>query len=360
MKGIRNVAIFIPHLGCPYRCSFCQQQRISAVQSPPSPESVGRTVQTHLATIPPETQTEIAFFGGTFTLIPPRLQEAYLIGVQPFLESGQVDGIRISTRPDAIEEEHLRRLRKWGVTTVELGVQSLDAEVLRRSHRGYQPAQVFSACTMIRQMGLRLGIQLMIGLPGDNKMKDLATALQVIDLQPDMVRIYPTLVIAGTELEQAYQAGIYRPLPLSEAVDITEALYARFLLARIPVIRMGLHPGEDLQQPDTVIAGPFHPAFGELVLQLLARNQARVLIRQFQGCHSGVSDATLLCAPRELSQLVGPQRGNLALLKTEFGLRRLEARSEATLPAGCLGIAPDHTAGPEMRLERERYLRMIL
>jgi histone acetyltransferase (RNA polymerase elongator complex component) len=359
MKPIRNIAIFIPHLGCPFRCCFCQQQKISATQRHPSLPQVQAIIETALLTIPPESEVEVAFFGGTFTSLSEKLQDDYLKCAQPYLQNGKIKGIRLSTRPDAIDIDRLRALQQRGVTTIELGVQSLNDEVLRLSGRGYQSTQVVTASEMIHSVGIRLGIQLMIGLPGDNRHRDMETTQQTIALAPAMVRIYPTLVIAGTELEQEFRAGNYMPLGLEEAVDITARMYCLFTQAHIPVIRMGLHPSEDLQHSDTVVAGPFHPAFGERVLQKVALDQARCLLGNYLLSKNSSQDPTLYCPPREYSQLVGPGRSNIAALKTEFGLAELKVMPDQNLSSGSLGVGDLHR-GIASVLTREQYLETII
>jgi histone acetyltransferase (RNA polymerase elongator complex component) len=358
MKPIRNIAIFIPHLGCPFRCCFCQQQKISSALRPPSRAQVINDIETALLTIPPECDVEAAFFGGTFTSIPEKLQDDYLECVQPYLDNGQIKGIRLSTRPDAIDMDRLGHLKQRGVTTIELGVQSLNEEVLWLAERGYQPDQVIESCQKIHAAGIRLGIQLMVGLPGDNLQRDLDTTRQSIGLAPDMVRIYPTLVLAGTELEKAFRAGNYLPLSLEEAVNITAAMYLLFAQAHIPVIRMGLHPSQELQRSDTIVAGPFHPAFGELVLQKVALDQARCLLNQYLPTTASGKDIILYCPPREYSQLVGPGRSNIIALQTEFGLEKLRVKSDESLPSGSLGVG-DCCRGLDETLNREQYLQTL-
>lgn len=357
MKQTRNIAIFIPHLGCPFRCCFCQQQKISSAWHPPSLAQVKQDIETALLTIPPECEVEVAFFGGTFTSIPEKMQNDYLECVQPYLDQGQINGIRLSTRPDAIDMKRLEELKHRGVTTIELGVQSLDEEVLKLSQRGYQPDQVIRSCQMIHAAGIKLGIQLMIGLPGDNLQKDLETTRQSIALAPAMVRIYPTLVIAGTQLEKAFRAGNYVPLSLKEAVNITAAIYLLFTQAHIPVIRMGLHPSEELQDSDTVVAGPFHPAFGELVLQKVALDRARCLLDMYLLQNISRQSITLYCPPREYSQLVGAKRSNIITLQKDYGLGSLAVKPETSLPPGSLGVG----CGPglEKILSREQYLQTL-
>ena len=358
MKPILNIAIFIPHLGCPFRCCFCQQQKISATQRHPSLPQVQAIIETALLTIPSESEVEVAFFGGTFTSLPEKLQDDYLQCAQPYLQNGQIKGIRLSTRPDAIDINRLGALQQRGVTTIELGVQSLNDEVLSLSGRGYRSDQVLAASEMIHTTGIRLGIQLMVGLPGDNWQRDVETTRQTIALAPAMVRIYPTLVIAGTELEQEFRAGNYLPLGLEEAVDITASMYGLFTRDQIPVIRMGLHPSEELQHSDTVVAGPFHPAFGELVLQKIALDQARCLLKNYLSPMDSGQVATLYCPPREYSQLVGPGRSNIAALQTEFGLDELKVKPDQTLAPGSLGVGDLHR-GIASILTREYYLETI-
>jgi len=357
MKQTRNIAIFIPHLGCPFRCCFCQQQKISDTMHYPSPAQVKESIEAALHTISSDTDVEVAFFGGTFTSIPEKMQNDYLECARPYLEKGQIQGIRLSTRPDAVDVNRLRELERRGVTTIELGVQSLDEEVLRLSGRGYEPEQVVEACRMIHNTSIRLGIQLMVGLPGDDLHRDLETTRQSIELAPDMVRIYPTLVIKGTELEQAYREGRYLPMTLEEAVEVTAAMYVRFRRADIPVIRMGLHPSEELQQSDTVVAGPFHPAFGELVLQKVALEQARFLLKAYLPTAASNQALILFCPPREYSQLVGPQRSNISILKREFGLDALDVNSDPGLQPGSIGVG--NYQGMMAVLPREQYLQSI-
>ena len=321
MKQTRNIAIFIPHLGCPFRCCFCQQQKISATQRPPSISLVQEIIETALVTIPSESDVEVAFFGGTFTSLPEQLQNDYLECVQPYLKNTNIRGIRLSTRPDAIDINRLEALQQRGVTTIELGVQSLDNEVLRLSGRGYQSAQVVAASEMIHTSGIRLGIPLMVGLPGDNRQRDLETTRRTIALCPATVRIYPTLIIAGTELEQEFRAGNYEPLSLEEAVEITANMYGLFTRAHIPVIRMGLHPSEELQQSDTVLAGPFHPAFWRTgSCKKVALEQARCLLKKtFIIPDICRQEPILFCPPREYSQLVRARRINIAALQPSSG-----------------------------------------
>ena len=262
-----TIPVFTPEMACPFRCVFCNQQKISGHSGSPDFEEVTQTIRSYLKTFRQgEKRVEVGFFGGTFTGIPVEIQEGYLQAVQPFLASGQVHGIRLSTRPDYIDEEVLQRLRHYGVTTIELGAQSLDEEVLRLSRRGHTVRQVEEASALIHRFGFHLGLQMMIGLPGDTLEKALATAGKIIALGASNTRIYPTLVIKGTVLHRWYNEGKYRPLSLPEAVLWSKHLLLKFEQAGVRVIRLGLHPSEGLLTGDELVAGPFHPSFRELVL----------------------------------------------------------------------------------------------
>lgn len=340
----RNIAIFIPHLGCPWRCVYCNQQRISSAAPPPTPAAVKQQIEQALSTVSPGDIVEIAFFGGNFTTIATELQLAYLQAAHPFVESGAVSGIRLSTRPDAINADILQRLKQHGVVCIELGVQSLDAEVLARSGRGHGPEAVGESAALIKAWGFQLGVQLMLGLPGDTAEKALATARAAIALQPDMARIYPTLVIEDTELARQYRAGRYQPLTLAAAVEQCHAVWQLFRAAGIPVIRMGLHSSAELND-GSVLAGPWHPAFGELVQQYDFLQRTRALLSDHCAEPEHATRLTLSVNPRDLSRLTGYRRENISRLEQEFALR-LNVKGEASLPPGSIVITePDSPAG---------------
>jgi len=260
-----TIPVFIPEEACPNRCVFCNQHRIAGSECAPSVEEVIEKVETHLLTIPAGNQIEIGFFGGNFTGIPVEGQKAYLSSVQRFIDEGQVFGIRISTRPDYISQEILTMLKKYRVTTIELGAQSLDNEVLRLAGRGHTASEVEIAAGMIRQNGFNLGLQMMIGLPGDTAEKSIFTAQEIIRLGAECTRIYPTLVIKNTDLEQQYLAGEYSPLTLEEAVSRVADIVPLFIGSGVKILRTGLHPSEGLLDKTSLVAGPFHVAFGEMV-----------------------------------------------------------------------------------------------
>jgi len=322
-----NIPIFIPHLGCPYDCIFCDQKKISAQQQVPGSAEIVAIIEQHLRTIPDPAEVELAFFGGSFTAIQNELQQEYLSIVQPYLKSGRIQGIRISTRPDCITAEGLEMLKHYGVKTIELGVQSLNDEVLRSAGRRYKAENVYQSAALIHERGFQLGIQLMIGLPGDHYERDIQTVKDTIRLAPQMVRIYPTLVIAGTALESLWQDGQYQALTLEEAITICQDMLLHFTAADIPVIRMGLYPGEELLNGGVIKAGPFHPAFGELVEQAIFREQAMMAIKLHAQRFGKAENLYLYVNERDLSKMLGQQRKNLAALRQTLGLRDLRVKT---------------------------------
>ncbi|MDD2619744.1 MAG: radical SAM protein [Syntrophomonadaceae bacterium] len=337
MKHI-NIPIFIPHLGCPFTCLFCNQRRISAAQEV-KPKNVIAIVEEHLSTIDStKHQIEIAFFGGNFTALSQGLQESYLKAVNPYLQRNIISSIRISTRPDCISAANLRFLAAWGVRTIELGVQSFNDDVLKASERGYLSVDVFKACHLICEQVFKLGLQLMIGLPGDNYQRDMESTQQAIALHPDMIRIYPTLVIADTELEHMYAQGRYKPLSLEEAVKITADMLKQFQAQSIPVIRMGLQPSEELRSPGTIIAGPFHPAFGELVEQEIFKEQAHKAIKSFMMANGPHKTISIIVHPKDISKMTGHKRKTVSYLKEFYEIDELKIRTNTTLPRNTIEV----------------------
>lgn len=354
MKHI-NIAIFIPHLGCPFSCIYCNQKVIAAQQEVPSIQDVTRTIEECLSTIPTGARVEAAFFGGNFTTVNQELQRQYLEAVQPYLKQGLIHGVRLSTRPDAISEPILDFLKKYGVTTIELGVQSLSDEVLRASARGYAAADVFKSARLIRDYGFELGLQLMVGLPGDDLAQDLFSARQAVSMGPQMIRIYPTLVLRGTVLEKMWQEGKYTPLSLDEAIAICTEMLLIFEEAGIPVIRLGLHPGEELRQEGTVLAGPFHPAFGERVEQAIYLEQARAAIKPMLDLHPELESVVLHVEEHELSKLIGYKRQNIIKLQKYFQLIDLTVRGEKDDGRNWIAVSiPD--LEPEIKIDRKTFI----
>ena len=248
--------VFVPHMGCPHTCVFCNQFRITGTWQPPDLATLACQAEEWAASS--GTLPELAFYGGSFTAINLETQTALLESAAQLKKDGRISRVRLSTRPDALDAEVLARLAHYGVDTVEIGVQSLDDEVLAASQRGHTAAQAEDAIRRVQAAGFRCGAQMMVALPGDIPEKSLATGARLVQLAPDMVRIYPTAVIRDTALAEAYAAGSYQPWPLDAVLDTVAALLDLFDAAEIPVIRVGLQAEDNLSQGD-VIAGAYHP-----------------------------------------------------------------------------------------------------
>jgi len=269
MKKNYTIPIFIPEKACPFRCIYCNQYSIANKIQSPSVDEVKETIEKYLRTFPTHGIKRLGFFGGSFTGMPIEEQNQYLNVVSPYIDLNRIESIMLSTRPDYISEEILDNLKRYKIETIELGVQSLDDEVLIKSGREHSAEDVKKSAALILQKGFKLGLQMMIGLPGDSFEKSMQTAQGIIDLGAHCTRIYPTLVIKDTVLETIYKSGKYIPLSLEEAVEWCKHLMKLFDKHNVTILRMGLHPSEGLITGDSLIAGPFHISFKELVLSAL-------------------------------------------------------------------------------------------
>lgn len=315
----RIIPIFIPHLGCPHDCVFCNQKRISGAQDPASAETVGKAISQAVSGAPEGTAFEAAFYGGSFTAIPAHEQELLLGAVLPFLVSGKVTSIRLSTRPDAIDEAVLERLRQYNVGTVELGAQSMDEGVLQASGRGHSPQDVVRASELIRGAGFKLVLQMMTGLPGDDPDKDRETARRFIAMRPNAVRIYPTVIVRDTALFDMWRAGKYAEHTVDAAVGVCAKIVPMFEEAGIPVIRIGLNPTDELSG-GSAAGGAYHPALGELVRSRVMRARAETLL---ESVPPG-ADVTLGVHRSRVSAMTGQHRENLRWLTDRFSLVSLK------------------------------------
>lgn len=266
------IPIFIPHAGCPHQCVFCNQKKISG-QKIASAAAVREQITKYLQWVKPGPENEAAFYGGSFTGLDAVLQEELFIPVDKLLLTGVIGSVRCSTRPDYITAEKLELLKRHNVTTVELGVQSLDDKVLALAERGHDAASVAEAVRLLRAYGFKVGLQLMCGMPGQTAASFFDTVAKSIALKPDMVRLYPLLVIKDTPLEDSYKRGDFMPLTVGEAAELCAAAWESFTAAGIKVIRTGLQPDEELCSPGNIVAGPFHPAFGEIVKSMVLRQK---------------------------------------------------------------------------------------
>lgn len=313
MKKHAIIPIFIPHRGCPNDCVFCNQRKITAHQTPVLPEDVHGTVETWLSTLEPRHMEtiELAFFGGSFTGIPVEEQTAFLQVAKAYKDAGRIHRIHLSTRPDYISREILDNLKRWGVDVIELGVQSFDEDVLKASGRGHDAACVYESSRLIQEYGFTLGIQLMIGLPGDTMEKDIYSARETVKIGPSIARLYPTVVIRDTALYDMYLAGAYTPMPEDNAVERTKAMYQILDAAGINIIRVGLKSSDIIADtgrqgstnsdtrpdfdgssctvaaPSSIAPGTFHPAFRQLVEGAIARESLEAqLLPLFPEMHS--------------------------------------------------------------------------
>lgn len=309
-----NIPIFIPHLGCPNSCAFCNQKKITGVCTDVRCEDVKDIISKSLLTAEEDADIEVAFFGGSFTGLDKNVQIAFLKTANEFFP--KVRGIRISTRADYINEEVIDILKKYGVTAVELGVQSTDKEVLRKNLRRHGFKEVQKAAELIKKAGFELGLQMMIGMYGSDFEKDKKTAEDIISLKPQTTRIYPTVVLKGTKLEEYYNKGIYTPYTLEEAAECAKDIYLSFIKNGIKVIRMGLHSSEDLNG-GSVVSGPYHPAFGEMVFSLIYRDgiEEKILKDKLLNCRMEI-----FAGRGETSKIIGHKKSNLLYFKQKYGV----------------------------------------
>ncbi|MCI8441835.1 MAG: radical SAM protein [Provencibacterium sp.] len=323
-----NIAFFVPHAGCPHRCSFCDQHAISGEAQPPSPDEVCQTLSGILQQ-QNHRETEIAFFGGSFTAIERKTMVALLKAASVFIGPGRFSGIRISTRPDAIDREVLSILQAYRVTSIELGAQSMDERVLLLNHRGHTAQDVRRACSLIRETGFSLGLQMMTGLYGDTDTGALQTAKELAALHPDTMRIYPTAVLRGTGLERLFREGAYRPPGVEESIPLCAELLRYFTSHGIRVIRMGLHASPELEE--RLVAGAYHPAFRELCEgELLYIEMKRRLQTLLPGAYR------ITVHPTMVSRAVGQKKRNLQRLQAAG--YHLLVRQENSLPVAALNI----------------------
>ncbi len=329
MKPKRHIIpVFVPHLGCPNDCVFCNQRKISGKREPADGETVKKAIESVIKWLPADASAELAFYGGSFTAIPAEEQIALLEAALPFLRSGAISEIRVSTRPDAVDEQRLKRLCDYGVKTVELGAQSMDDEVLKASGRGHCSADTERAAKLIKKLGLGLILQMMTGLPGDTDEKSIFTAKKLISLSPDGVRIYPTVIIRDTALYELWEKGEYGEHSVEAAVDLGARLITLFEEADIPVIRFGLNPTDELSGGEAA-GGAYHPALGELARSRAYLNCARELLSSARHDRDLVLGVGRGC----VSLMTGQKRSNIYALINEYGLNTVKI-VETEVPSG--------------------------
>lgn len=322
MKKEYIIPIFVPHLGCPNDCTFCNQKKISGQTKNVKAEDVKNTIEYYLNNFKDDNKyIEVAFFGGSFTGIDVDKQKELLSVAYEYIKNKKIDSIRISTRPDYINKEILQMLKSYGVKTIELGVQSTNDYILNKSKRGHTFEDVKKASKLIRWYGFYLGHQMMVGLPESTRLDEINTAKELIKLKPKMVRIYPVLVIHNTKLEKDYLEGKYKPLTVVQAVETCKEIVPIFREKGIDIIRIGLQNTDEITDPSVkgseVVAGPYHPAFRQLVEANLWYDD---ILKRIKEMNTKVKRVKIIINPKDVNNVVGHKRENIQKLKDVYEL----------------------------------------
>ena len=333
MKEKYIIPVFVPHLGCPNDCIFCNQKSISGQKEQMTKEKAKEIIDKFLNEIQRkagEKEIEIAFFGGSFTAIEEEKQEQLLSTAYEYVKEGKVDSIRISTRPDCINRTILKRLKKYKVKTIELGVQSANDYILKRAGRGHTFEDVKKASKLIRRYRFVLGHQMMVGLPESTRIDEINTAKKLIKLKPKMVRIYPVLVIKGTKLEKELQEGKYQPLTVVQAVETCKELVRMFASKNIDIIRVGLQNTDEITDPNykgsEVVAGPFHPAFRQLVESAMWYD---AVVNKIKKLSVKVKEVQVTVNPNDANNVIGHKKENIQKLKDTYDVDLIIKQDEA-------------------------------
>ena len=334
------VPIFLPHAGCPHRCVFCDQSSITGVRAKQTPKDINDQIEAFLKfKTARRNKVQIAFFGGNFLGMPADEIKRLLAEAAGYVKTGRVNSIRFSTRPDTIDRQRLDLIKNLPVTTIELGVQSMDERVLSATKRGHSVPDTEKAIQHLKELNYEVGVQLMVGLPGDTPERLIASARRVARLKPDFIRIYPTVVLAGSPLAAGYRKGDYVPLSLDEAVSRTKHLFLLFKSKNIRVIRMGLQASQDLDNGSTILAGPYHPAFGHLVYSEIFLDMA---VEQIESCARNADSISIRANPGNVSKLRGLRNRNIEILKKKFGFESVAVRPDDTLAEDQLKVSSKH------------------
>ncbi len=335
-KNYYIIPIFVPHKGCPHDCIFCNQKKITGCDEDNSIENIRDTIEAYLKTIPQDGSqvVEIAFYGGSFTAIPIENQTTMLKLAKEYMDCGKINHIRLSTRPDYINDEILQNLKNYSVSIIELGVQSMDKEVLQLSQRGHTSEDVIEAIRLIKEYGFIVGVQIMVGLPSDSLDKCLQTTRLLADLNPDIARIYPALVIKDTYMEVLYNKGQFKPFSLEEAVVICKNMLIILEKKRIEVIRIGLQPTENIELGKDIIAGPFHPSMRQLVDSSIYLDMMKCLIEKFDE----VEVLNIMVNPKDVSNIVGQNKCNIKLLQTTYFFKKINIIQKCDISLGTIII----------------------
>ncbi len=331
MKKQYIIPIFVPHLGCPNDCIFCNQKSINGQTKEVTKQDVKNIIEEHLRHLKQDEKIykEVAFFGGSFTGIDIEVQKSLLEVAYKYIEEKKIDGIRISTRPDYINKEILKMLKNYKVKTIELGVQSANDYILKRCNTGHNFDQVKKASRLIRWYGFRLGHQMMVGLPESTRIDEINTAKSLIKLKPKMVRIYPVLVIKNTKLEKEYNNGIYEPITVIQAVEICKDLVKIFESKKIEVIRIGLQNTDTIidseKSESEVVAGPYHPAFGQLVETAMWYD---AIVAKIKKLNVKVKEVEVTVNSVDVNNVVGHKKENIEKLKELYDVDLIVKRDD--------------------------------
>ena len=312
----RIIPIFVPHRGCPHDCIFCNQKKITGVSTDITSYDARNIIEEYLTTIDKDASVEVAFFGGSFTAIDVDIQRSLLSVAKEYVDKGVIDDIRMSTRPDCIDDEILTMLKEYKVSIIELGVQSLDEKVLINSVRGHMVEEVIKSAKLIKEYGISLGLQMMVGLPSDTEEKCLKTARKFIELQPDCVRVYPTLVVKETGLENLLAKKEYNPFTLEESIQIVKKVLTLFYVNNVNVIRVGLQATDDIQLGKAIVDGPYHPAFRELVEAEMIKDYLTSIATENKAEKSIVVNTN----KKNVSRIIGNKKSNSIYMKEQLGL----------------------------------------
>jgi len=324
------IPVFLPNIGCPHQCAFCNQSAITSIkQEIPSSEKLHKIVNTFLKYKGKDRDlVQIAFFGGNFLGLRAALIESLLYETSKFVTAGSVDSLRFSTRPDTINNKTLDILTPFPVSTVELGVQSMDDHVLAMSKRGHTSADTKNAMRLLKKQNYEIGLQMMVGLPGDDETKAQLTGRRLADMSPDFVRIYPTVVLSGSLLAKWYQNGKYIPMPLEQCITLVKNLYLLFRKNDVKVIRMGLQASEDLEKGSEILAGPYHSAFGHLVFSRIFLDMATAILDSKKYARDEV---VIKVNPRAISKMRGLKNINIETLKRKYNIKSIKIIPEISL-----------------------------
>lgn len=320
MRKQYNIPIFIPHVGCKNECTFCNQRKISGQTKMITEDELRQTIEEYLESFKEKkAYKEIAFFGGSFTGIDIEDQERLLKVANEYIKAKKINGIRISTRPDYIDKKILKMLKRYNVKSIELGVQSTNDYILNRCKRGHSFEDIKRASKLIRRYRFNLGHQMMIGLPDSTKLDEINTARHLIRLKPKMIRIYPVLVIKDTELEKEYLKGTYKPIPLAQAIETCKELVYMFDKKKIDIIRIGLQNTDNITDPQAngsdVIAGPYHPAFGQLVEDSIWYD---CIVNKIKKISAKVKEVEIRVNKQDVCNVIGHKKSNILKLKEVY------------------------------------------